>query len=171
MSKEIELISLQNQIQTEQTDINFYQAENIRLQSDYDIGISRIQQLEQELVDVLHYKKNIMEQLEVAESCACGEGSRLDKIKLVRHGQLEGRFLERMQSRLSERQRKQAAAVDTIRENITEIKNKSQLIEDEIDDARMYALELDTLISTNQANIQAKKTQIAQLEGNIRMMT
>lgn len=47
MSKEIELNSLKGKIQT---DINFYHTENVRLQSDYDIGISRIQQLEQNLL-------------------------------------------------------------------------------------------------------------------------
>lgn len=112
-----------------------------------------------------------MEKMEVVESYASGEDSRLGKIKLTRQGQLEGRFFERMQTRLAERQRKQSDAVETIRGNIKEIKSKSEIIEEEIDDARKYTMEIDSLISSNQANIQAKKVEIAQLQGNIRMMT
>lgn len=63
------------------------------------------------------------------------------------------------------------AAAEGIRENVAEIKNKAILIENEIGAARKYALELDTLISTNQAHIQTMQMQITQLEGEIRMMT
>lgn len=171
MNKEIELKGLRDQLQTQQTNLNSYHTGNSRLQSDYDLGISRVQQLERELTDVLHYKKNIVEKMEVAESYASGSGSKLGRINLIRQGQLEGRFFERMQSRLAEHQRKQSDAVETIRKNLIEIKNKAKSIEDEIEDARKYVMEIDSLISTNQANIQAKKIQIAHLQSNIRMMT
>lgn len=171
MNKEIELNSLHQQLQTKQDNINFYHTENANLQSDYDLGISRTKQLERELIDVLHYKKKIMEKMEVAESYASGDGSRLGSLKLVQPGQLEGRFLERMQSRIAERQRKQSNAVEMIKENVEEIKGKSKLIEEEIEDARKHVMEMDNLISTNQMKIQAKKAEITQLQGNIRMMT
>jgi predicted nuclease with TOPRIM domain len=171
VKKDTALNSLQDKLRTQQNDLKSFHAENTRLQSQYDSEMTRIQQLERELSDLLHYHKNILEKMQVAESYASGHGSRLGSIKLVRHGQLEGRFLERMQSRLSDRHRKQADAVEAIRENMREIKSKSQLIEYEIEDARKYAMQVDNLISTNRDNIRARKVQIAQLEGRIRVMT
>lgn len=165
-----ELSNLRGQVQMKQSDLNKYQAENARLEADYDLAFSRVQQLERELVDVLHYQKKITEKTEVLESYTSGGQSRLGKISLVRSGQLEGQFLERMQSRLAERQKAQERAVDTIKNNLIEIKNKARFIEDEIDEARKSVMQLDALISTNQANIQAKKGEILQLEGNIRMI-
>lgn len=171
MQNKIKLNSLHQQLQTQKTNINSYYTKNVQLQSNYDAGISRIKQLERELIDVLHYKKNIMKNMEVVESCASGHSSRLGRIKIARRGQLEGHFFERMQSRLDGRQSKQSDAVESIKENIRKIKSKSEVIEDEIESARKYAMEIDGLISANQANIQAKKIQIAQLQGSIRMMT
>lgn len=170
MEKEKELEGLQSDLQSGHTDLNHLQTENMSLQSDYDLGISRVKQLERELMDVLDYKGRIIEKLEVAESYVSGEGSRLGRIKCHRHGQLEGRFLERMQSRMKERQRKQADAVDVIRENVMKMKKKSLLIEEDIEEARKHVMEIEGLISMNQSNIQAKKAQIAQLEGKIRVM-
>lgn len=48
-----------------------------------------------------------------------------------------------MQTRLSECQRKQEAAVDKIRDNITEIKNKSILIEDSFSDVESNLQQLE----------------------------
>lgn len=171
MKKDVKLISLQSQLRTQHTDLNNYNVENIRLQSSYDAGILRIQQLEQQLNDVLYYKRNMLEKMQEAESLVTGEGSRLGGIKFFRHGLLEGRFLERMQTRISEQHRTQAAAVEAIRENIWEIKRKVKIIENEIEAERRYVIHVDSLISTNQAKIQQKKMAIAQLESSIRVLT
>ena len=89
MNRNVELSGLHNQMQTQQTSLHNFHAENIRLQSDYNAGMLRIQQLEQELGDVLHYKQNILVKMRDVENLASGEASRLGSIKFVRHGQLE----------------------------------------------------------------------------------
>jgi|SRR5699024_4991564 len=109
--------------------------------------------------------------MQMAEGLVSGESSRLGGIKFVRHGQLEGRFLERMQTRISEQRQKQMQAVDGIRENIEEIKRKVKMIENEIEHERKYLMQVDSLISTNQANIQQKKLAITQLESSLRVLT
>lgn len=171
MKNETEIKSLQTQLQVQHTDLNSFHTESMKLQEDYDLGMMRIQQLEKELNDVLYYKRNILEKMQSLESLALGEGSRLGNIHFSRQGLLEGRFLERVQSRCSERHSKQAAAVETIRENVSEIKRKAEMIEDEIEAERKNLMYVDNLISTNQATIQAKRMRIAQLESSIRVLT
>lgn len=170
MNKEAELIGLRSQLNSERVNLNNFYAENTRLQTDYNTGMSRIQQLERELSDVLYYKGHILEKLQKVESLATGPSSQLSRIQFIRQGQLEGRFLNRIQSRITDQQQKQARAVETIRDNIHEIKNKIQMIEDQLEQERTYVMHVDSLISTNQARIQQKKVQIAKLEGNIRVL-
>lgn len=162
---------LHSQLRTEQSNLITFQAETARLQTNYTTGMARIQQLEQELSDILHYKQHILEHTQVAESLASGGHSKMGQINFTRHGELEGRFLERIQSRVAEKHREQSNVVEGIKENILEIKRKTQLVEDMIEDERRYVMQVDGLISSNQSIIQQKKVRIAELEGSIRFLT
>src|SRR5699024_1847806 len=94
--------NLQNQLQHQYNDLNNFHAENTRLQADYSAGTLHIQQLEQQLGDMLYYQRNILENMQEAERLVSGKDSRLGGIQFVRQGQLEGRFLERIQARITE---------------------------------------------------------------------
>lgn len=130
-----------------------------------------MQQLEIELSDVLYYKQQILKKIEEAELLVAGESSKMGQLNFIRHGQLEGRFLEKIQSRISEQQRIQENILETIRGNLDEIKQKAELIEDEILTERQIVLNIDALISSKQAVIEQQKSQIAELESNIRILT
>lgn len=168
MSTKAELSGLQTQLHQQQTSLHNFQADQIKLQGDYDACMLRIQQLEQELSDVLYYKQNILKKVDNLEGLVSSEGSRLSKIQCVRYGQLEGRFLERMQSRMEEHRKKQALALATIKDNLGEIKAKTQALEDDIENERRQLMHVDNLISQRRASIAQQQTTIAQLEGNIR---
>lgn len=166
-----QISNLKNQKIREESTLQTYYAQGAEYQLGYDNCLTTIGRLEQELNDLLFYKKHTLEESQNLESLIIGDASPMGKIHFHQTGLLEGRFLEKAQTKLLNQKRRQKQALATIENNIQEMKRKERQIEDELETERTKLLQFDDLISNNKANIESKKMAISTIESKIRSIS
>lgn len=171
MSKEIKLTNFQNQISAKNTNLEALHERSAQYSMDREVYLMNIKRLEQEVVDLLFYKKKMIHELNHLTALTAGEGSPMGRIKFFKQGILESSALQIIQDRITEHRAHQQETLDKIDQNITHINDKIIDIEMEIDQERNQLILLEQQISTNQQRIHQLKTEVASIHSQIRTLT
>lgn len=167
----IHLANLRNQISSKQTGIYSLQQNVNTLYEQRNVCLSNIQRLEQELVDLLFYKKKLMKEFNHMEQLTSGDASPMGRIQFVKIGLLEGTALQSMQERIMERRQNQKNTLTIIDDSILHLREKGIEIEGDIEQEKKRLMNIDQSVASKQHQIHSLRAEISSIEGRVRTLT
>lgn len=171
MDKDLQLSNFQTQISSKNDLVSALQKDVNTLYDQQDVCLSNIQQLEQELIELLLNKKNLVHEFNHLKSLTTGDNSPMGRIQFVQTGVLEGTALQSIQDVIMERRHNQNETLSKINEGILQLKSNSIEIEEDIEHEKQQLLTIDLSISNNQNHIHQLNAEITVIEGKMRSIT
>lgn len=171
MDKNIQLSTFQTQLRSKSDRVSALQEDVNTLYDQQDVCLSNIQQLEQELIELLLNKKNLVHEFNHLKSLTTGDNSPMGRIQFVQTGVLEGTALQSIQDVIMERRHNQNETLSKINEGILQLKSNSIEIEEDIEHEKQQLLTIDLSISNNQNRIHQLNAEITVIEGKMRSLT
>jgi len=161
-----QLNQLRNQISEKNTSLQTLIDKDIDYTRRYDEGLSNLNKLEQELNDLLFYKKKTLSEHLQLESLVNDS----NKLQFVSPGYLEGHFLNRIQDKVSGNKEQQKVMLSEIEQNLQQMRVSEMNLERDLEEQRQMVYQLDQLIAINESNIHKKRMEIATLESKLRTL-
>lgn len=171
MDRDLQLSNFQTQISSKNDLVSALQKDVNTLYDQQDVCLSNIQQLEQELIELLLNKKNLVHEFNHLKSLTTGDNSPMGRIQFVQTGVLEGTALQSIQDVIMERRHNQNETLSKINEGILQLKSNSIEIEEDIEHEKQQLLTIDLSISNNQNHIHQLNAEITVIEGKMRSIT
>jgi len=158
---------VRSEISTERSSLDTLINKNHVYTNQFEEGSLHLKKLEQELDDLLLYKKKILEEYHYLEELI----DKSNKVQFSVPGHLEGHFLRRINDKISDDKKQQYKIRDTIHNNLDKVDRSIEKLEQDLENQRQALFQLDQLIADNSASIQLKRTEITKLEGQLRSLS